>query len=333
MEIDKVNIFEVAERAGVSKSTVSRALNNHYGVSQKSKEKVWKAIEDLKYRPNLFARYLRTNANKRIGLLFSSEMSDSSILQQINIGKLGGIMNKAKEHGFDITIFTEDLSDPSGLNEVIQEKGLSGILLLNPVDKKVLHTLESYGIPHVLINWSVPGHEHQCFVQTDWAKATMIALDYLLDKGYTDIGVITWGEDELSKERVIQSTFANYMKNKGLPYENHIWKTKLKIPKEAVVDYLEKSKKRAYLSFSYFTSMHILNYCREKNINIPADIALLSNDYFEFFEYLHPKLTALKQPSAKMGELALEKLIRKMDGEQNVESELVAPDLIIGDSC
>lgn len=328
----QVSILEVAKKAGVSKSTASRAINNSYGVSVETRDKVMKAMDELKYRPNISARYLRSKRNNLFGILISKEDASYSISHLVNSQKISGIANKCSEKGFDVLIFIEDINDHKRLYSIIREKGLSGIILLDRTSVEVLESLRSYNIPFVLVNWFSPGYKHQCYVKTDLAKATELALSHLISKGYEDIGIINW-EDNLMKEKVIENTFIKYMKDRGLRYNNCVWNTSALPPWSEVIDFIDRTKKRAYICFSYLTSMKIFEHCRASNILIPEDFALISYEFFTFYDYLHPRLTGIKQQAELMGEKAAEKLIALVNGEKDVNSELIEPELIVRETC
>ncbi|HHV99896.1 MAG TPA: LacI family transcriptional regulator [Clostridiaceae bacterium] len=328
----KVSIIEVAKKAGVSKSTVSRVLNDSYGVSKETREKVLNAAHQLKYRTNISARYLRNNSSNLLGILISKDDADEGITHLVHSRKISGIVNKVSELGYDVLIFIEDIHDHKRLNEVIREKGLSGILLLNDVPVDVLESFRAYDLPFVLVNWSAKDYEHQCYVRTDLAAATRMGLDILTQRGYKDIGVINW-EDSLRNEKTIENEFINYMQGKGLEWKDCVWNTEFDPGRKAVEEYIRSSGKRAYLSFSYNSSIYILDYCREKGISIPGDIALLSYEFFPFFDYLHPRLSGLRQQAELMGEKAAEKLIQILQGKENVKSELIPPEIVLRETC
>lgn len=328
----RADIFEVARRAGVSKSTASRVLNGSYGVSADAREKVMKAVSELKYRPNISARYLRSSVNNLIGILISVEKAETGVVHPVNSRKISGIVNKVKELGFDVLIFIEDISDRQRLNRIIKDKGLCGILLLDKVEVGILDSFRECGIPFVLVNWFIPGYEHQCYVKTDLAKAVEMALDLFSSRGYGDIALINW-EDVYLGEKTIENAFRHYMSDKGLTDECCVWNTDIHIPKKSLAEFLDSSKKRAYLCFSYYGSIDILDCCRERHISIPGELALISYEFFPFFDYVYPRLTGIRQKAELMGEIAAEKLIRIIHGEPEVKSELIAPEIIMRDTC
>lgn len=330
--IKKINICEIAKRAGVSKSTVSRVINNSPGTSETAKKKVSKVIEELKYRPNISARYLRKRTNNLIGILISADRANDGIVSLVNSRKINGIVKKVRDFDYDVLTFIEDVSDTIRLKDIIIEKGLSGILLLDQVPVAVLETLNSYSVPFVLVNWYDPGYEKQCFVRTDLIAATVSALEFLVIRGYRDIGVINW-EDSRIKSPVIESAYNSFMKDNGLDFNNSVLNTTFSAPYDELTQFIKKTQKRAYISFSYVTSMDILSFCRAESIRIPQDLALISYDYFDFYDYVNPKLTGIEQKSELMGEKATEKLIGLISGKAGIKNEFIKPNLIIRDSC
>jgi DNA-binding LacI/PurR family transcriptional regulator len=328
----KISIFEVAKKAGVSKSTVSRALNNDYGVSEKTKNNVLGAVEELKYRPNISARYLRRNTSNLVGILISKDFADQSLVHMVNSRKISGIVKRVSELNYDIVIFIEDLSDLGRLGDIIREKGLAGIILLDRVPVDVLESFRSYSIPFVLVNWYVKGYEHQTFVKTDLAAATTMALDLMTSRGCTEIGVINW-EDSITNESIVEDAFTGYMKDKGLSYKGCVWNTVIDTDKEQLFEYIKNSNKRAYLSFSYYSSIKMLDYCRENRIAVPEELAVISYEFFPFFDYLCPKLTGIRQRAEEMGEKAAEKLVSLINRDINVASELIKPEIVIRETC
>lgn len=332
MNSKNISIIEVAEKAGVSKSTVSRVLNNSSGVSGEARDKVMKALEELKFRPNISARALRSNVNRLIGILIPENIAHRGITHFINSEKISGAVKKVKELGYDVLIFIEDVFHEERLNHIIVEKGLQGVLLLDMVPPSVLDGFKSYGIPFVLVNWFSPGYEGQCYVKTDLSAATRMALELLESKGYTDIGVISW-EDRKMQQSTIEDAFTRFMESRGYSAGNGVLNTSFFTSWEEVREFIESGRRRAYLCFSYHYSVKILELCREKGWRVPEDLALISYEFLDFYDYLQPRLTGIEQQGETMGALAAKKLVGMIRGKKEISSELVLPQLVIRDSC
>jgi len=328
-----VNLVEVAKKLGVSKSTVSRAINNNYGVSEKTREKVMTAVKEMKYRPNTQARNLRTGKNRRLGILIPEGIENWAIRSMVNSQKIEGIVNKAKEYEYDVLIFIENINNTAGLRKIIEMKSLDGIILLNEIPAEFIQALNTYDIPFIQVNWSIDGCKNQNYVKTDIYGATLKGLEYILGKGYNSIGVVNWmGKD-------VEKAFHDFMKkiyqNKGLPVENK--SDLINVPfrmKQAEVDrMLADSGKEAYLVFSYSTAVKFYKYCSREKLRIPEDIALLSYDNFSFFRYLMPPLSGIDQEFEAMGKTAAVNLIKMIKGEIQSCKKLTMPEIAVRKSC
>lgn len=322
----------MAKIAGVSKSTVSRALNDSYGISGRTREKVLKAAEELKYRVNPSARSLRSKSDSTIGVLFAKEWGDRVVTAPGHTRKIAGILRRCNELGYDILMFAEDLSDNARLMRIIKEKGLSGILILDMVDLSVLKALNSYGVPFVLVNWYWPGYGQQCFVRTDMQKAVEIAVDLFVEKGHRDIGLINW-LDNLTHENIIGNAFKNRMQHHNIPCEADILNRGFEFSDGDLAEYLDDGRKRAYLCFSYHTSVGILKYCGRNGISVPEELSLISFDFFPFFDYTSPSLTGIMQKYELMGERAVQLLDGMIYNRQKAVGEFIAPEIILRESC
>ncbi len=320
--VESVNIHEVARLAGVSKSTVSRVFNRAPGTSAAAIEKVMKACEQLQYRPNVAARDLRSKGNARLGILVPPSISDT-FMYYLNSQKLEGAVTRAAELGLDVLVFVADPEGDQDLRQLVLEKGLSGILLFDYMGAEVLRRLSHYGIPYVQVNWTVKWHPAQCYVKTDLAEAVRQGFGHLYARGHRDIGLIHF-EDAWMNEPVVERAFHACLKAHGLPPDKgHL--VELNSPD---IGPLVNPRRKAYLSFSYGTTQHLYAYCREQGLGIPEDMAFVCYEFFEFFDFVHPKLTGLQQKGHTMGSRAVDMLAARLSGEP-VESVLIPTELVV----
>ncbi|MDD6812493.1 MAG: LacI family DNA-binding transcriptional regulator [Lachnospiraceae bacterium] len=144
MEEQMVSIKDVAKHAGVAISTVSKVLNNYPNVSEKTKQKVNRAVEELNFVPNSVAAALSSKQSGRVALLI--KLSDASqAVDEINMQYLAGAINQAVELNLDvITVFYSMIKNKS-VEEVIrylQSQSITGLIIFGmSKDDKVLHDL------------------------------------------------------------------------------------------------------------------------------------------------------------------------------------------------
>lgn len=321
----RIGIVDVAALAGVSKSTASRVLRGEGAVSEDAAKRVREACERLKYRPNTSARDLRTPGNGRMGILVPRRLSNS-FMYPLNAEKLEGAVARAGELDRDLMVFVYDPDSPKDLHGLVLEKGLAGVLLLDNVGAGALADLARFGIPYVQVNWYVHGYPGQLYVKTDLAEAVRLGFDHLYRKGYRDIGLIHW-EDRLRQDDVASRTFQECLAAKGLPPDPG---RLAPLQTDAVAPLLDP-RRRAYLCLSYFISQQIYAHCRREGLRIPEDLALVSYECFEFYDFLHPRLTGIRQQGHRIGREAVDMLADRIAGRA-VRSRLISPELLVRDS-
>ena len=176
------------------------------------------------------------------------------------------------------------------------------------------------------MNWYVKGHPAQCFVKTDLGEAVRQGFNHLYARGHRDIGLIHF-EDAWMGDDVVQSSFQACLQAHGLPADpGHLVELG-----SADLAPLVNPRRRAYLSFSYGTTQHLYRYCRQQGLRIPEDMALVCYEFFEFYDFVHPRLTGLQQQGRRMGRQAVDMLAARLRGE-NVESVLIPTELVVRDS-
>jgi LacI family transcriptional regulator, sucrose operon repressor len=183
-----MNIKEIARRAEVSISTVSRVINNTAKVSEEARKRVEAVLEETGYRPNSLARELQQNKTNTIGLLMSAgELGMSSLSIAIN-----AITDVLKEKGYNLMLANARFSTDEELNffRVFQEKRVDGILYFaTEITAQHERLLNNYPIPIVVIGQKADNLSYPSVIHNDYQGA-MAATQYLLQMGHRQLGYI-----------------------------------------------------------------------------------------------------------------------------------------------
>ena len=181
-------IVDVALRAGVSTTTVSRFLNENGPVSKGVAEKIKSAISELNYRPNLFAKGMRTNSSKTIGILIPdyTNMFYPELFQ--------GIDDFSREHGYMTLVTNTDTRSATEFDHIEEliNRHVDGLILFsyNRIKKDMDYLVSlSREIPIVVMDPLIK-NEPLSYVVSDGFKGTMIAVNFLIDSGRENIGYI-----------------------------------------------------------------------------------------------------------------------------------------------
>ncbi|WP_256872456.1 LacI family DNA-binding transcriptional regulator [Paenibacillus sp. 79R4] len=179
-------IKDVAKASGVSVATVSRVLHNLSGYSDKTKQKVLKAVEELGYQPNAIARGLINKRTQTIGVLVPDV--SSSFSSEI----LHGIEQVANDKGFSVIMCNTDEDGKRTLKylQVLGEKQVDGVIFTSgSLEDEYYKLLKQMRVPVVLVN--TLSHKHAIpYVKVDDRQASYHATEYLIRKGHRDIAMI-----------------------------------------------------------------------------------------------------------------------------------------------
>ncbi|HUO56965.1 MAG TPA: LacI family DNA-binding transcriptional regulator, partial [bacterium] len=190
-------IYDVAYKAGVSISTVSRVLNNKARVNQETRQKIEQAIEELDYRPNQIARGLVVHKVNLIQVCFSWSSAKINLENPWYMDLLTGINDIVQERKYGLLINTiSGVYDPKEIYRRVSKNAVDGVLLVSPyLKEEELTQIKDYPVPVVLIGCRVEDPLLD-YVDSDNAKAVAEVVDHLVKKGHKKIACIT-GEVEI----------------------------------------------------------------------------------------------------------------------------------------
>ena len=323
------SMFDVAREAGVSHQTVSRVLNNHPNVSEKTKVKVEAAMEKMGYRPNLAARMLVTGRSSTIGVLSydTTLFGPASMLHSVQVS--------AREVGYAVHVVSLKAIDSEsiklGLLELVNA-GVAGVVIIAPqaigenpfkdLPKKipgvVVESDESLAMPSVQINQKL---------------GAQLAVRHLVKLGHKKIahisGPLDWYE---SKERL--EGWSQELKTNKLNYkEVHTGDWSARAGYEETKKIIATGKATAIFAGNDSMALGALKALREAGISVPEEMSLIGFDDMPESAYLDPGLTTVAQDFDQVGTRSLELLVKLINREK-LPSRRVAiePGLIVRQS-
>jgi LacI family transcriptional regulator len=334
-------IFDVAKLAGVSKSTVSRVLNQPGEVKPAVKQTVLKAIEKLNYTPSYFAQGIRTGRTKTIAML----VPDFSNVFYSELFK--GVESVAVKSGYMVIICNTDRrieEEYRYINKLIGRK-IDGIIYntynINRENINILTELTAR-TPIVFMDNVFRKGDALSYVVTEGRDSTCEAVTYLYRQGRRRIGYIKM----VPKISVIENRFRGYLKglkNCGLPVEDEL----IYQPDPAILGNLDHMKIGA-IAGAYFASLSnppdavvsgfdvlsigCMRELKKLGIKIPDDMALIGFDNISLCELVEPALSTIAQPIAALGAAAAQIIIDKLDGKPTQERIIFPGELILRQS-
>lgn len=336
----KIALIDIAKALGVSRTLVSMVLNGQgdlHGISPVTQEKVKAKAKELNYKPNSVARGLRTGKSNTIGLI----VTDISNSFYATIARR--IEDKLRRLGYHLIFCSSDeqAAREDELIQMLRGRQVDGLILATTFEEtNVLQELLKEEYPFVLIDRHIPNLETD-YVVVDNYNSSMHAVEYLIECGHQEIGMLTISPSHLStiqdRERGYLDALAKHNINTKV---DNICEIAFNDVHEQVGHSIKKMLERKQpVSAIYATNNNIGKACLEHldamGIKVPQDVALLSYDDIDVFKFCD--VTAVAQPIQKIGEVAvdilLDKIKRKRSSQTACQQIVLPAQIVTRKSC
>ncbi len=330
---------DVADLAGVSRTTVSLVLNNVKGASipPETRQKVYDAAESLSYVPNATAQALATQRTKAIGLIMTRSphhISSDTFLPQI----LGGLLEVIKKENFRLLIeLVEEGHQEQVYLKLARAKHIDAMILLTPrLGDKGLKKLEEVGIPTVLMG-KLEDLELYA-VDVDNRSAAKKATQHLIELGHTKIACIGNARPSYGAalDRVLG--YKDALLDVGItPQESFIRHADFhpRSGYEAMQSLLASQQDfTAVFVASDNVAMGAKSALREAGLRVPDDVSMIGFDDISWASYSDPPLTTIRLPAHKLASEACLLLLDLLKGKEVKKREVILDtELIVRQSC
>ncbi|WP_201005121.1 LacI family DNA-binding transcriptional regulator [Paenibacillus glycanilyticus] len=334
--MDNPTIKEIARRAGVSKSTVSRIISGNGYSSPEARDKVLGLVEELQYKPNAVARAMVSQRTHNIGvLLYRSELP---IASHPFYGKIvDAVLLEAARLNYSIFVTTDpDMSYRSA--DFMIEKRVDGLILISRLQQNVIDHITSFGIPFVMVNGStdVDGVIH--IVNQDEEGGRMVA-EFLTQTGHERIFVVAGPQSHRSHHLRLKG-FTTSIRQAG------IQEADAAIQSAATSTFAEgyeimsreweqfrEGEYTALFATNDMLAMGAMKFLLEQSVRIPEQVSVVGFDDVDFAEMFSPSLTTVKVDTGDMGTQSVRLLDQLIRQEQNVaHPNQLVPRLIVRQS-
>lgn len=332
----EVTIYDIAKKLNISPATVSRGLQDHPGISKKTKKKILDTVEAMGYRSNHFARNLRQKQTKTIGVLVH-ELSSSFITSV-----LSGIEKVTTEAGYDIIIThsSESMTKEAANARNLFEKRVDGLIASLSFDTTDLAHFQPFfdkGVP-VLFFDRVEQDGQKTVVVIDNQKCGYLATQHLVEQGCRRIVHLT----SSLKRNVYAQRYQGYcdaLYDNNIPLDESLLLVN-DISEKAGIEAALKILKMTPLPDGLFcTNDFVAAVCmrtlKEHGVRIPGHIAVVGFNNDAVSKLVEPALTTINYPGRDMGEIAARYLVNHLKGECNLDQTntiIVRSELVVRNS-
>jgi DNA-binding LacI/PurR family transcriptional regulator len=325
-----ITIKDVAKAANVAPSTVSRVIANNPRISEKTKKRIRKVMDELGYHPNFNARSLANQSTKAIGLVMPSSAS-KALLNPFFPEVIRGISSFAHVKDYCLYMTTGETEEEifRDVVKMVQGKRVDGIIVLySRQDDAVINYLVQQEFPFVLIGKPSDGMENITYIDNDNYKAAREVTDYLINLGHEHIAFIGGSKNLLvTKERL--SGFTEALKLNDLEVrEAYIKYTEFlqEGGREVVQELLAcPSIPTAIVVIDDITALGVLSSLREQAMRVPEDISVVSFNNSILSEISSPPLTTMDVHIYQLGYEAAKCIIDRVEVPGSAAKSVLVP--------
>lgn len=327
-------IKEIAKRAGVSYSTVSRSLNNQKGVRADIRELVHKIAKDTGYFPHSSAQALVKNRVGILGIIIT-RTGEFAFQNPYYSQVFMGIGEVATKHHYNLML---SINEKKSYIDLYFRRLVDGVIVIgHRLDDELIADLEEKKVPSVLIPGLLDHSKNDIpSVNSENSKSVYRAVDYLLNLGHRKIAfILGMMNSKYSVERF--QAFQTAFKDHGLAYdpryilESDFSKTDGFRMMGRLLDLPDRPS--AVICINDSVTPGALSQINIRGLRIPEDISIVAIGSSDLLDFYQPALTTIKISAAQIGQTASEMLIRLIENGSYPEKHVVIPsELIIRDS-
>ncbi|MBN1674894.1 MAG: LacI family DNA-binding transcriptional regulator [Kiritimatiellae bacterium] len=315
----KVSLAQVAKACDVSKSTVSRVLNNYeqgFSVRPEIRERILETAKKLNYRPNLTARSLGQRKTGMVAILGYPIAWDygNGVYAPMRTAA-GKVLQQA---GFDMLLNIVHAEDALF---TLPKWQIDGALVFHALKPEDLDELERTGTTYVSLN-GCAGPSGSAVLANDKDGARQ-AVEYLAALGHKRIAYLDGGHEEGSHYSTI-ARYAGYMeKTAALGLEPIYHRMAHWHPAEEFSLAVGQDKATAILTSEHMTAIRLIHLAHERGIAVPEQLSVMGFNDELVCQTVYPTLTCMAVPSKAMGTGAAELLLKSLKGDRRFEPERI----------
>jgi LacI family transcriptional regulator, galactose operon repressor len=323
-----VNLEDVARRARVSISTVSRVLNNTALVKNSTRARVLKVVKELRYHSNLQARSLAGGKSQTLGMI----VSNLENLFFLDIFR--AFESDAHQQDYEVLVANTDYS-PRRLVSSIQlmmGRRVAGLaVIVSEMDPSLMKEFDELNLPIVLYDVGVPT-QHIYKIRVNYEKGIRKTVEYLYSMGHRRMAFVghhTGLAPLLDRKKSFLNTMKQY--SGKVEFGTAADRDGPEGGQSAMRQFLDSGfKPTAVICVNDFMAFGVLKELRENGLRVPEDVSVTGYDNIRLSEFVYPPLTTVNIPRAEIGHTAFQALVPPNDESSAAGREFrINPELVI----
>jgi len=333
-----MNLEDIAKKAGVSRSTVSRVINEEPYVSERTRQRVMRVIEQERFQPNPAARALVTRRTEVIGVVIPTVenifFADNSYFPML----LAGINDITRELDYGMLLWLGQATDYRDrfLNKILQSRQSDGILIASlTTEHPLFNHLTEIRSHVVMIDRPVRYDDVMSYVTIDNVAGAEMAVNHMIRAGRRRIAHIA-GQQSISDGRDRLIGYRSALRKAGMPVDENLvfMGAFTRQHGYAGMKHILQHKPDAIFACGDTAAIGAIQAIHEAGLRIPDDIAVIGFDDIDVATQSIPPLTTIRQPIQQKGSVAARILIDLIEGQlQGPQHVLLPTELVVRQSC
>ncbi len=324
-------IKKVAQHAQVSTATVSHVINETRFVSEETKARVLKAMEELNYTPNPAAQSLRSQKTKTVGLLIPILEDETNNIFFMRVAR--GVEHVLKQNGYHIMLGNTNESLDYELEQIkyFTSRQVDGLIIAPSAgNHEYITEVSDDNCPVVFVDRKPDGVKGD-FVLNNGFQGSYDAVKMLISKGHRKIGMLS-GLLNLSPAQERLAGYRKALDDNGIPQDENlilIGESSFDSGYEMTRKLIEGSDVTALFIASNAISMGSIGYIQDKGIKVPEELAMIGFDNYNWAGVSNPPLSVINQSDYELGVKAAEVLLKKLQKPSNRFKEYRLPTQVV----
>lgn len=330
----KVKLIDVAERAGVSKSTASQYLSGRFDyMSESTKERIKVAVAELNYVPNSIARSLKTNKTKTIGVIVRD------ITGYYTSRAIRGIDDYCKSNDYNVLIYNTDFDSEIEKKslQAMSQLGVDGIVIApSGNNTQLIEDYETKGLPIVQFQLEHDDRAKNIII-SDYKKAAFDATEYLIELGHKQICFVTQDYTDVKSREERYIGYAEALAKHGLSADPKMvlhWQREQGFINCPLRLLKEPDAPTAFFTQHLAITTDLLSLFNKHKVAIPDDVSFIGFDEVPMAEFFKVPISVVKQEAYEVGQQAAELLLAHVNNPTQPPRKITIPcTLKLRDSC
>jgi LacI family transcriptional regulator len=333
MTSKRLNLEDIAKKAGVSRSTVSRVINDDPNVNAKTRAHVWQVIQHERYQPNAIARMMVTRRSQVIGIIIPAEIHTVFIDPYYYPALLTGVMSLANERDYAILLWVRQSGEDEQrfYHRILGNGMMDGMIVCSASEEIPVHEqLHAAGVTFTMVERPKRFASELSYVTVDNISGTREAIRHLYEHGRRKIAILTGSLDNSDAQERLTG-YHMTLDELGLPYDPSIVIEAHFDRHEAhqATKKLLEHKIDAIFSSNDLMAWGVYDALHELGLRIPEDIAVVGFDDLPTATELKPMLTTVRHPIVEKGRIAARLLIDLLEEKVNEHQHISLPATLV----